>query len=161
MDASLALLLTGAISGSVAIISPIILSVLNDRSRRKERLIDFARQDEIAHRLLEANQKVADNAHDARGEVNSQLRQIHTLVNSDMTAARQSELDQTRISLVLLRKIAAMDKANGHEPTEDEVIAIQATEKRIARLEQILSDRMSQMKTLEAEREREIKLNST
>ncbi len=167
MDPSLALLLTAAMASGAAILSPIILSQLTNRARRIEREIDFARQDEVALKaretaaLLLAAQKVtiektdqvAETATLRSLEVNTQLRQIHTLVNSDMTAARQGQLDQSRKSLMLLKKVAGMaEKLGLPPPSKEELLEMEETEKHIVELEAILADRMAQMKAVEAEK---------
>lgn len=171
MDASLALLLTGAMASGVAIISPIILNLLHQRDRRQERAIDFARQDavakrtqEVAAKLLAAQQvtiaktdEVAVAAKLSSAITATQLKQIHILVNSDMTAARQGQLDQTRQTLILLKKIVTMAGEIGRPPSTDELLEIDETEKRIASLEAILADRLQQLKLVEAEQAAEKK----
>lgn len=81
----------------------------------------------------------------------AQLKQIHTLVNSEMTAARQAELDQTRITLIMLRKVVAMDKANGREPEPEDLEAIITTGARITELQAILADRLAAFHDVEAQ----------
>ncbi len=148
----------------------------NQRTQRRERAEDFARQDrvaelaaETARKLQEAQQltiaktdevaavaasaaKLIETANRADvAETHFQLSQIHTLVNSEMTAARQEALDQTRLTLMLMRKIADAARSAGQEVTVDELAAIERTEGRIIELEAVLSDRMTKMRTVEAE----------
>jgi len=136
MDGAVAIVIAAAISCA----GPLLLDWRTGKRRIEERREDFARQDAVAA----AAKIVATNTA-------SQLRQIHTLVNSDMTAARQGELDQTRLSLILLRKIVAMGAIAGRSATVDELAAIEETEKRITELEGILADRLAQLKIVEAE----------
>ena len=110
------------------------------RLLQKAQVESIARTDEVA-RLAAA----------AAAATDSQLRQIHTLVNSDMTAARQSELDQTRITLIMLRKVVALHEAAGRAPTADDLAAIETTEGRVRELEAILADRLVQMRVVEDE----------
>lgn len=136
MDAAAAVV----IAAVIACAGPLLLDWRTGKRRTAERKEDFARQDAVALAAKSANV-----------ETQSQLRQIHTLVNSDMTAARQGELDQTRVSLILLRKLATVAEHAGREATEEERAAIDATEKRIKELEAILADRLAQMEIVEAE----------
>ena len=143
MDAAVAIVVAAAI----ACAGPLLLDWRTGRRRALERAEDFARQDAVARKV----DQVAADAKVATVETASQLRQIHTLVNSDMTAARQGELDQTRVSLILLRKVVAMAETAGRVATADELAAIEETEKRVTELESILADRLAQMKIVEAE----------
>lgn len=143
MDAAVAVVVAAAI----ACAGPLLLDWRTGQRRARERKEDFARQDIVAGKV----DQVAAAAKVATVETASQLRQIHTLVNSDMTAARQGQLDQTRLSLILLRKIVAMAESAGRAATVDELAAIEETEKRIGELEGILADRLAQMKIVEAE----------
>lgn len=108
----------------------------------------IARTDEVA-RLTALSAKRADEKLD---QIDLQARRIHTLVNSDMTAARQSELDQTRAVVVVLRRVIALaERTRGAEPDERDVTALSAANKRVIDLEAILADRMAQMREVEAE----------
>ncbi len=73
--------------------------------------------------------------------IGAKLEQIHTLVNSNLSAALQGELDQTRRILILLRRIEAMTSG---EPTAEEHSVIEQTKLRIAELETTLADRATQ-----------------
>ena len=84
-------------------------------------------------------------------QIDAQARRIHTLVNSDMTAARQSELDQTRATLVISRRIVALARAGGDKPLTEDTDAIGRLESRVTELEQILADRLHQARIVEAE----------
>lgn len=80
----------------------------------------------------------------AYAAIEFQLKTIHTLVNSDMTAARQAELDQVLVTLALLRKIATLDRVAGREPTEEDLAALDRTMERIGELRVLLADRLTQ-----------------
>lgn len=79
----------------------------------------------------------------ARDSTDSQLRQIHALVNSDMTAARQGELNQTLISLTVMRKLMILEAAAGTDVSEDEIL-IAKTEVRVHELRALLARRQIQ-----------------
>jgi hypothetical protein len=154
----------------------IIVALIERRTRARERAEDIARQDQVARKadetasLLQASQRLTIEKADevaavaaqvARSvaaatkadvsETHAQLKQIHTLVNSDMTAARQGELNQARLTLVMLRRIVALTEAAGRDITSAELSEIERTEQRIAELEAIIADRMTQFRLAEAE----------
>jgi hypothetical protein len=151
-------------------LSPLLVAYLTNRHRKAERLQDYARQDavaaraatvarslleqqeataaqatETARRLLEANQQVADAAKTANGK----LDVIHTLVNSNMTAAMQSELDATTRELAMMNEVVALKKAAGHEPTPETLAALEATQQRVTELRSSLEERLEQTELAE------------
>jgi len=160
-------LLTLAAFVIVAIVSPVMITALTTRARRQEIAQGNTRQDEnnaitqrqletVARLLVESN---TDTQHRLDG-IDAQAKRIHTLVNSDMTAARQSELDQTRTTLVMMRRVVALGEAAGVSAPEEDLAAIDATVARIGELEAILADRLQQMHEVEREAaEAEAKLN--
>lgn len=86
----------------------------------------------------------------ARDSFDCQLRQIHTLVNSDMTSARMGELSQTIISLALMNKLMDLEVAAGRDVTEDATLITQ-TEERIEDLRSALADRRVQQAKVETQ----------
>lgn len=134
MDAAAAILVAATLSCA----GPVYLDWRTNARLARNRTEDMVRQDEVARKV----DGVASAARIVSDDTASQLRQIHTLVNSDMTAARQGELDQTRISLFLLRKIGMMAQAAGHAATAEEAGAIAAAEERVKELEGIIADRL-------------------
>jgi hypothetical protein len=105
------------------------------------------RTDEVAR--LTASQAVRiDGKLDA---IDAQAKRIHTLVNSDMTAARQSELDQTRAMAAVLRRVTSLAQERGTEPDPRDVEALIAADARVGELEQILADRLHQLRQVEDE----------
>lgn len=72
---------------------------------------------------------------------NSKLDVIHTLVNSNMTAAMQAELDATVRELALMREVIALKSEHGRDPSADALAAIESTTKKIAELRAVLADR--------------------
>lgn len=69
------------------------------------------------------------------------LEQVHRLVNSNMTAAMQAELDARIQQVILMRQVIILNRANKLEPTKDALDAITYTEAKIADLEARLGDR--------------------
>jgi hypothetical protein len=113
-----------------------------------------AAQEETIRRTNEVADLAA--ARDAKvslqlGKIDAQAQRIHTLVNSDMTAARQSERDGVIAMAAVLRKVIALAVRNGLEPDPADVQALEAAERRANELDQILADRLHQQRVIEAE----------
>jgi hypothetical protein len=81
--------------------------------------------------------------------VNAQLTTIHTLVNSDMTAARQELLDQTEITLVMLRRVVADAQREGDGASSEDLEAVAKTERRVRAMRGVLADRLAQQRIVE------------
>ena len=135
-------------------ISPLLLSMLTNRQRRRDKLEDWARQDAVAAQaaaaaelLLAANERVASGTK----VTNDKLDVIHTLVNSSMTAAVQAEHDATVRELAMMREVVALHRAAGREVSGESLAAIAATESKIAELKTTLADRLAQSKIVEAQ----------
>ncbi len=168
-----------AISAAAAALSPIIQARLVGKQRALEREEDFARQDAVAkkadevaiqaanaarllrdaqqvtiqatEKVAEATKEVARTAAISAAETHTQLNQIHTMVNSNLTAAWQSDLDQAKATLAVMREMAALKRSSGVDITPESLAAVASTEARIAELEATLADRLLQMKSVEAE----------
>jgi hypothetical protein len=172
MDPTVEIAIIGSLSVTAAALSPIVQARIANRQRQRERDEDRADRKEVAAKvdaaadqareaarlLSDAQQvtisktdEVATEAKAATAETRSQLKQIHTLVNSDMTAARQGELDQVRLNLTTLRKVVLLGAEMGRPPADEDSVAIETAEARIKELEGILADRLSQMRVIEAE----------
>jgi hypothetical protein len=140
---------------------------LQKAAERKE---DYERQDLVAARvaaaaaevtkraelLIESQKEVARVAAESdtrtRGAlqaIDQQTKKIHVLVNGDMTAARENERDQTRLTLLALKRVQALSQNLGLPVNEDEICAIQEAEARIDKLDGILADRHAAQKSLE------------
>jgi hypothetical protein len=156
----------------VSIISPTIVALLAGRQQRKAKEQDWAREDAVADKAVlvakqasaaaqlllaaqeteaVARQEVARLAAENNAATASQLKQIHTLVNSDMTAARQSELNTFR-QLIESQK-AQVKLISGHnlEAPTDLLESIKANEERVQELRAVLADRLRQQEVVEAE----------
>lgn len=126
-------------------IAPLATVLITNRSRRKDKEQDWARQDavaaqarEAARLLLDANERVAATTQ----VTNAKLDVIHTLVNSNMTAAMQAELDATVRELAMMGEVIELKRANGHEPSVNTLATFKATELRIGELKATLADRL-------------------
>lgn len=161
-----------------ALLSPLFLSWLTNRNqqkvkeldaelKRREKLEDYARQDEVAERLVKqqnaAVAKVAEVAESLRVEnrivaettktTNEKLDVIHVLVNSNMTASMQGELNALRIGLTQMREIIELKKAAGLQPTPEVQMSVGSLMGKIAELEAQLADRLKQSKVADKTQE--------
>ena len=116
---------------------PVLMAWVTYRVQRAQRLEDWARQDEVARRV----EQVATHAAAAAQTTSDKLDVIHTLVNSNMTAALQSEFDAVTRELVMMKEVILLNRASGQEPSVDALAAITTTEAKIAELSSILTDR--------------------
>ena len=119
MDNTVLLALITMISS--AIITPIVLYWITTHTKEQ----DWARQDAIQN----------------------QLKEIHILVNSNMTAAMQSEYDAQVGMLDLMNKAAI---AAGSEGSQVTALAIAATTSKVAALRVALDERQLQQKRIDA-----------
>ena len=113
-----------------SITAPLILAVFTARMHRQDREADWARQDILAGRAAELAK-----------ETNGKLDVIHTLVNSQLTAAMQSELDAIVREVAMMLEVIALKKAAGFEPTKDALAALDAAQAKVADLTAKLEDR--------------------
>ena len=151
-----------------SVTAPLILAHRTERMHREDQLADYQRQDKVAAaaaaaavaaqeaaRVAQAQAQVAQSqAVDAASkldDLSAQTQRIHTLVNSDMTAARQEELDQAESLIVVLKRIIQLAKDKGIMPDPSDTDSLERTTRRRDQLELILADRMAQFHASEAE----------
>jgi hypothetical protein len=77
----------------------------------------------------------------------SKLNVIHTLVNSTLTAALQSELDATKREGLLLNELIAMRNEANAPPSDDQHAALGAVQRKIEELTAAMKDRQEQTRT--------------
>ncbi len=128
------------IVGVVSMASPLLLAMVTNINANKNKRIDWAREDAVAARAA----KVAITLQDSNDKTNTKLDVIHTLVNSNMTAAMQAEHDATVRELAMMREVAALHQNAGQRPSVDTLAAIKSTEDKIAELQAALKDRLKQ-----------------
>jgi hypothetical protein len=163
MSDAVVIAIIGMIAASGTVLSPVILSHMSARARRAEKQLDWAREDKVAAQaaeaaslLLAANERVARTAEGVAKTArvtNAKLDVIHTLVDGSMTAAMQSELDATVRELTLMREVAGLRRAAGHDPSAEALAAIDATVLRIAELKTKLADRLTQVALAEQQQD--------
>jgi hypothetical protein len=81
----------------------------------------------------------------------AQGKAIHILVNSDMTAARQNERDQTQLTIIALKRLMALNVKMKLPITNYDHEAIRLAEERVVELNAILADRGAAQERLTAE----------
>jgi hypothetical protein len=156
-----------------SITAPMILAHRTERMHREDQLADYQRQDEVAKRAKETalamavqqdviiqQQKDAAEAARMRAEqakrtaavtaksTDDKLDIIHRLVNSTLSAALAAELDALVGSLAMMKEVADLKKAAGHEPAGESAIAIQSTEAKIAEIRATLASRLEQAEAI-------------
>lgn len=131
-----------------SITAPMILAWRTQVMAREDREADWARQDKVAAEARAAAENVAaqllsaeEHASAAEEKTHEKLDVIHVLVNSNMDAAMQGELDAVRRELAMTREVAALTRAAGREPAVRLLGAIEAAGLRIAALEAQLAER--------------------
>ncbi len=97
-----------------------------------------AKAAEAAALLLRSNERVAESTK----ITNAKLDTIHTLVNSNMTAAMQAELDATVRERAVIIELVHLKKDIGQENTVEALAALKAAEEKIEELTAVLSDRL-------------------
>lgn len=152
-----------------AMISALATPWLQNWGRRQEKLDEYRRQDEVAKRaedvsnslqasqnkltkqnddaaklLLATNNKVDEHARVQEAK----LEQIHTLVNSNLTAEMQDRLAALKLVLVSLEEILTLKQtaAPDAHPAEETVATVAATKIKIAELSKQIEDRIVQTK---------------
>lgn len=105
------------------------------------------RQDEVAKSLAESDAHVLSQlkAIDEQGKV------IHTLVNSDMTQVLSEQRDQTKLTLLALKRGQALSVKLGIEVSPTELATILETEARIIKLEAVVADRIYKQRKIDRE----------
>lgn len=138
------LVYVAGITSLSALITAVVLNLLTNRARQRERSEDFARQDAVAKEVKAvkaATEAAAKLLLANTSDTNTRLAVIHTLVNSQMTAALQSERDATERLLVVMLEIIELKKTTGHSPNTETLTAVEVIRNRVKELQVILTER--------------------
>lgn len=145
-----------------SVIAPVWLAHATGKQRRKEKAEDYAREDAVAARLLKAQSETADAivvaneattratrevgkaAAERTQVINGKLDVIHTLVNSQMTAALQAEFDAINLHLIALKEISSLKEEAGRTPSKEASALIKATQIKLDELREVLATRREQ-----------------
>lgn len=156
------------------LVAPGLLAFFLGWQRKAEKRLDWEREDkkeaekakkadqvakqaaEAAKLLVESNERIAAKVVETSDQTNGKLtdlaagqKEIHTLVNSNLTKAMTSELDQTVISHGLMVEMVDLKRTNGKEPTKEVLASILASETKIGELRTTLIDRSQQAEKVE------------
>ena len=131
----------------IAAVQLIVLALVQAAiSARKEKR-DYARQDLVAERV----EKVARLAEEADRRTQAKLKEIHILVNSDMTAARTAERDAMKLLVVALKQVVTANTKMEIPSPQELIDEIERAEHRIVELNGILADRHAAQVRVEQE----------
>lgn len=146
-----------AIVGFAGPLSVIAVTVIIGRQNRRAQRENWKREDQVAAKaakaaqdLIDSNKKIAEVAEENATKTFEQLNQIHTLVNSNMTAAMEDALASKLAHLVALEQVLVMQRETD-EPVSETLREIQDTKEDIARRRAELQDRLRQTKIAEAQ----------
>lgn len=137
------------IAAFVTLVTPLLTVLVTTYTRRSDRAEDRKDRAEVAAQvvraaekaedaatlLVESNANIAAVAAQADERTNGQLKQIHTLVNSEKTAGYVRELALGREMLIMMRRV--------ENPSTDEQVVIATREARVQELEGIIAERTS------------------
>lgn len=147
MDLISIALIAGGVSVAVAICVSAFMSVmLLGKHRARDRQEDQDDRRQVRETLKAQNVK----ANMAAVEIKGQLSEIHTLVNSQLTEAKQAELDSARLLLIMAQRVVARDEREGAQPGKDDLSILAATQAKIKHLEGVLKDRAVQQAIIDA-----------
>lgn len=128
----------------ISTFTTVFMAWLLNKSHKEERKIDMDRQDRVAIQVV--------NASDI---TNEKLDTIHILVNSNMTAALQAELDATIRELAMMKEVIALNRAAGRAPSNEASKALEMTQAKIRELTAQLNDRLRQTRIADLKQEKE------
>lgn len=130
------------------LLSPLILAWLVARNNRKDKEIEWARQDQIEAKLLarqtevdEKTDKIARQLESTTETTSRKLHVIHGLVNSQMTEVLRSELAAIKHTVSLMKDLIEAQRRAGVEPTIEMLSNLTGREARIRELEDMLRAR--------------------
>lgn len=148
MSITSTIIFAALIVASSSTISTLFLAVHNTREGRAKRLEEYARQNALADKaaqqvqaLIETNVLITKRADETAIVLEGKLDVIHTLVNSSMTAVKQSEYDAVGRELALMREVMILKAAAGNPAAPEDHEAIALTQAKLEKLGIELSGR--------------------
>ena len=102
-------------------------------------------------KVAEVAKETGDKIVVAAKVTNDKLDVLHTLVNSQYTAALQAELDATIRELAMMHEVIDLKRVQGQQPSERSQATLAATEAKIAALQITLDERAKQAKVVETQ----------
>jgi hypothetical protein len=143
---------------------PLILAYKTDRSRHRDKLEDYARQDAVAAQaaaaaalLAKAQQattartdEVARIAAETASSTDRKLDEIHVLVNQKLTDVTANALAASRALLPFLQQAVELQVNAGQQPSRESVQQLADTQNAIVNLEANLQIRAENQAAVEA-----------
>jgi len=114
----------------------------------------ITRTDEVARLAAASDTRVQQQLIEIgeMGKLNAeQVNKIHTLVNSEMTAARTAERDAMKLLVVSLKLVIAANKKLGVAVSPDLAEQVDVAEKRVVSLDRLLKERAEAQAKVDAE----------
>jgi hypothetical protein len=137
-DAVLIAIIVAVPAVLTSVVAPVLIAWQQHRNRLEEKREDRAREDEVAAKLQASQTLVSDRT----DITNRKLDKIHVLVNSNMTAAIQSELDAKIETAAIMRELIDLRRVPGKEPSAASLKALADIDNKIAELRAQLDDRL-------------------
>jgi len=153
------------VSISYVVTAYVIASMSNAQRRRevadeaahRERLADLASQQ--TNLLITTNETISTRTATDAAVIEGKLDVIHGLVNSGLTAAKQSELEAITRELASMRELVDLRRAAGLVSSDDHLpAAIEETEQRRRELEAEIKVRRAADETARLEAEAQVAL---
>jgi hypothetical protein len=142
-----------------AVVGPAIIARVIVKSLSEARREDWSRQDQVAARVeavreavIESDAQVARVAAENNAAVSSKLEQIHTLVNSELTASQERALRADRASLQALKEVVALKAERGLDPDPESLVAIEDAQRRVDKLAHELEHKAEQTRVADERR---------
>jgi len=88
----------------------------------------------VAAEVLASNERVAAQAAEADAKTAQALFDIHKLVNSNLSAAQQGELNATRRDLASLQEVVSLKESQGIPVSSESLGVIDEVKERIAEM---------------------------
>lgn len=118
-----------------SIVGPATMTIIAGRQRRKEKELDWARQDKLTERIRKQNEE--NNKH-----TQAKLDTISAFVDGEKTAAMQRELAALRRELIVLQEVVRLREKNDLDPSPETEQEIITTETKIDELAREIEQRM-------------------
>ncbi len=137
---------TVIIALATSTLAPTILLTVQLIAQRAKTRAEWKRQDEVSERVAWAAKLLESNTSHTNGmldELHAGQKQIHTLVNSNLTAEMQARKDSMVRELAVLREMAAMKTKANDKPFPETMQAIKSVKGSLAELSAQLQDRLA------------------
>lgn len=160
---NVAIILAAVLVAFSSAASAYIITAMTNKQRRREMAIEEAHRERLAglasqqtNLLISTNEAISARTAADATTIEGKLDVIHGLVNSGLTAAKQSEFEALTRELATLRELAELQRAAGRAVEAATTHAIEVTEQRRAELEAELRLRREADETARLEAEAQI-----